>query len=73
MVAQGSPAKPSLPCPTLRQVADAVRAAGGLIVSTHFTLVPGKDGNPLMSSHLKNCGRSWARGFRPRQFWSGAH
>ncbi len=40
--------------PRLRQVADAVRAAGGLIVSTHFTLVPGRDGNPLISSHLKD-------------------
>jgi ureidoacrylate peracid hydrolase len=31
----------------------AVRAAGGWIVSTHFTLVPGRDGQPFISPHLK--------------------
>ena len=36
----------------LKPVADAVRAAGGLIVSTHFTLVPGRGGEPLISPHL---------------------
>jgi len=35
-------------------VADAVRAAGGWIVSTHFTLVPAKGGEPLISPHLKS-------------------
>ena len=37
----------------LKPVADAVRRAGGWIVSTHFTLVPGKDGKPFISPHLK--------------------
>ena len=37
----------------LKPVADAVRAAGGWIVSTHFTLVPGKGGEPFISPHLK--------------------
>ncbi len=37
----------------LKPVADAVRAAGGWIVSTHFTLVPGKAGEPFISPHLK--------------------
>jgi nicotinamidase-related amidase len=37
----------------LRPVADAVRGAGGWIVSTHFTLVPGRDGAPLISPHLQ--------------------
>lgn len=37
----------------LVQVADAMRAAGGWIVSTHFTLVPGKGGVPFISPHLK--------------------
>ena len=32
---------------------DAVRAAGGWVVSTQFTLVPGKAGKPFISSHLK--------------------
>ena len=37
----------------LKPVADAVRRNGGWIVSTHFTLVPGKDGKPFISPHLK--------------------
>tara|TARA_R110002110_G_scaffold10333_3_gene50711 strand:- start:6141 stop:6743 length:603 start_codon:yes stop_codon:yes gene_type:complete len=37
----------------LRPVADAVRARGGWIVSTHFTLVPGKGGEPFILPHLK--------------------
>ncbi len=37
----------------LKPVVDAVRAKGGWIVSTHFTLVPGKDGEPFISPHLK--------------------
>lgn len=34
-------------------LAGAVRAAGGWIASTHFTLVPGKGGEPIISPHLK--------------------
>jgi ureidoacrylate peracid hydrolase len=37
----------------LTPVADALRAAGGWIVSTHFTLVAGKGGQPFVSPHLK--------------------
>lgn len=37
----------------VRPVADAVRAAGGWVISTHFTLVPGKRGEPFISPHLK--------------------
>ena len=39
--------------PRLKAVADAMRAVGGWIVSTHFTLVPGRGGAPLISPHLK--------------------
>jgi ureidoacrylate peracid hydrolase len=49
---QSSPAIAALPA-RLKPVADAVRKAGGWIVSTHFTLVPGKGGEPLISPHLK--------------------
>lgn len=34
-------------------VAAALRDKGGWIVSTHFTLVPGKGGEPFISPHLK--------------------
>jgi ureidoacrylate peracid hydrolase len=37
----------------LKPLADAFRSAGSWIVSTHFTLVPGKHGEPLISPHLK--------------------
>lgn len=37
----------------LKPVTDAVRESGGWIVSTHFTLVPGKGGEPFISPHLK--------------------
>lgn len=37
----------------LRPVADAVRAVGGWVVSTQFTLVPGRNGEPLISPHLR--------------------
>ena len=36
----------------LYPVADCVRAGGGWVVSTHFTLVPGRGGEPLISPHL---------------------
>jgi nicotinamidase-related amidase len=36
-----------------KKLADAVRTAGGWIVSTHFTLVPGRGGAPFISPHLK--------------------
>lgn len=35
-------------------LADALRKAGGWIVSTQFTLVPAKGGEPLISPHLKD-------------------
>lgn len=35
-------------------LADAFRNAGGWVVSTHFTLVPGKSGEPIISDHLKH-------------------
>ena len=49
---QGAASIVALPL-RLKPLADAFRAAGGWIISTHFTLVPGKDGEPLISPHLK--------------------
>lgn len=49
---QSCPAIAALPA-RLAEVADATRAAGGWIVSTHFTLVPGRGGEPFISPHLK--------------------
>ena len=39
--------------PRLAPLAAAMRRAGGWIVSTHFTLVPGRGGEPFISPHLK--------------------
>lgn len=36
----------------LKPLADRVRAGGGWVVQTQFTLVPGRGGEPLISPHL---------------------
>ena len=65
---QGAPAIAALPA-RLKPVADAVRAAGGWIVSTHFTLVPGRGGEPMISPHLKKLRPFLTRGdFVPGSF-----
>lgn len=37
----------------VRPLAELVRARGGWVVSTHFTLLPGRGGEPLISPHLR--------------------
>lgn len=49
---QAAPALAALPG-RLKPVADAMRRAGAWIVSTQFTLVPGKGGEPFIQPHLK--------------------
>ncbi|MFP1631988.1 cysteine hydrolase family protein [Zhengella sp. ZM62] len=49
---QTSEAIAALPA-RVKPVADALRAAGGWVISTQFTLVPGKGGEPFISPHLK--------------------
>ena len=58
---QASPEIAALPS-RLRPLADATRAAGGWIVSTHFTLVPGRGGEPIVSPHLRRLRPFLARG-----------
>ncbi len=58
---QGAPAIAALP-ERIAPLADAMRAAGGWIVSTHFTLVPAKGGEPLISPHLKELRPFLAKG-----------
>jgi ureidoacrylate peracid hydrolase len=48
---QSSPDIAALPA-RIKPVADALRKAGGWIISTQFTLVPGKRGEPFISPHL---------------------
>jgi ureidoacrylate peracid hydrolase len=49
---QGAASIAALPL-RLKPLADAFRARGGWIISTHFTLVPGRRGEPVISPHLK--------------------
>lgn len=58
---QKSEAIAALPA-RLAPLARAMREAGGWIVSTHFTLVPGRGGEPLISPHLKRLRPFLARG-----------
>ena len=37
----------------LAPVCNAIRRSGGWVVSTHFTLVPGRDAEPFISEHLQ--------------------
>jgi ureidoacrylate peracid hydrolase len=65
---QGAAAIAALP-PRLIPVAAALRRAGGWVVSTHFTLVPGKNGEPFISPHLKKLRPFLAKGdFAPGSF-----
>jgi ureidoacrylate peracid hydrolase len=49
---QGAASIAALPA-RLKPLADVFRNRGGWIISTHFTLVPGRNGEPLISPHLK--------------------
>jgi nicotinamidase-related amidase len=58
---QASPEIAELP-ERLAPLADQIRAAGGWIISTQFTLVPLKGGEPLISPHLKTLRPFLAKG-----------
>ena len=49
---QTSPTIASLP-DKLKPLAERVRNAGGITIATLFTLVPGRDGHPVIAPHLK--------------------
>lgn len=65
---QSAPAIAALPA-RLFSVVQVARTAGVLIVSTHFTLVPGRGGEPIISPHLKKLRPFLAKGdFVPGSF-----
>ncbi len=65
---QSAPAIAALPA-RLKPLADALRAKGGWIVSTHFTLVPGKGGEPFIADHLRQMRPFLGKGdFAPRSW-----
>ena len=49
---QGAGAIAALPA-RIAPLAKRLRAAGGVVISTHFTLVPGRDGEPMIDPHLR--------------------
>ena len=49
---QTAPEIAALPA-RIKPFATAVRDRGGLVIATHFTLVPGRGGAPLISAHLR--------------------
>jgi ureidoacrylate peracid hydrolase len=63
-----APAIAALPA-RLKPVAEAMRRAGGWIVATHFTLVPGRSGEPLILPHLRKLRPFLGKGdFAPGSF-----
>lgn len=49
---QSAPEIAALPA-RIKPLRDVLRAKGGLIIATQFTLVPGRGGVPMISPHLK--------------------
>jgi ureidoacrylate peracid hydrolase len=64
----GEPAIAALPA-RLLPLANLLRQKGGFYVSTQFTLVPGKGGEPLISPHLRELRPFLAKGdFQPNSW-----
>jgi nicotinamidase-related amidase len=57
----GAPEIAALPA-RLVPLAAALRARGGAVVATMFTLVPGRDGEPIIAAHLSRLRPFLARG-----------
>jgi ureidoacrylate peracid hydrolase len=49
---QSAPEIAALP-ERIKPLADVLRAKGGVVIATQFTLVPGRQGEPMISPHLK--------------------
>ena len=49
---QSAPEIKALPA-RIKPLADLLRAKGGLVIATQFTLVPGRNTEPMISPHLK--------------------
>ncbi len=68
---QSTPEIAALP-QRLRPLMDALRARGGAIVATQFTLVPGRGGEPLIAPHLKKLRPFLGRGDFAPGSWGNA-
>jgi nicotinamidase-related amidase len=56
----------------IRPLRNALRARGGLVIATQFTLVPGRGGEPLIAPHLKSLRPFLGRGDFAPGTWGGA-
>ena len=68
---QSAPEIAALPT-RVRPLMDALRAKGGLVIATQFTLVPGRGGEPLISPHLKQLRPFLAKGDFAPGSWGNA-
>ncbi len=68
---QSAPEIAALPA-RLRPLMDALRAAGGVVIATQFTLVPGRGGEPMIAPHLKSLRPFLARGDFAPGSWGNA-
>ena len=59
--------------PRVAPLVAALRRAGGWVVSTHFTLVPGRGGEPFVSPHLRRLRPFLARGDFAPGSWGQAN
>ncbi len=50
---QTAPSIAALPA-RIAPLARWLRAQGGVVISTHFTLIPGRDGEPMIDPHLRH-------------------
>jgi ureidoacrylate peracid hydrolase len=68
---QSAPEIAALPA-RIKPLADALRAKGGLIIATQFTLVPGRGGAPMIAPHLKALRPFLAKGDFAPNSWGNA-
>jgi ureidoacrylate peracid hydrolase len=68
---QSAPEITALPA-RIKPLADTLRARGGLIIATQFTLVPGRGDEPLISPHLKQLRPFLKRGDFAPGSWGNA-
>jgi ureidoacrylate peracid hydrolase len=68
---QSAPEIAALPA-RIRPLLDALRARGGMVIATQFTLVPGRDGEPMISPHLRQMRPFLTRGDFAPGSWGNA-
>lgn len=68
---QSAPEIAAIPA-RVRPLMSAVQSRGGLVIATQFTLVPGRDGEPLISPHLKKLRPFLAKGDFAPGSWGNA-